>query len=54
MAVPTVKLSANQNKGGDIQRYKNKDAGMTIKLQEMVNRKSASPQIDSLIIPTSH
>ena len=42
VGVPTVKLSANQYQGGDIQQYKNKYAGMTIKSQEMVNRESAS------------
>ena len=36
VGVLTVKLSANQYQGSDIQRYKNKDAGMTIKLREMV------------------
>ena len=37
-----MKLSANQYQCGDIQQYKNKDAGMTIKSQEMVNHESAS------------
>ena len=50
VGVPTVKLSANQYQGGDIQRYKNKDAGMTIKLREMVNRESAYPQITPKLI----
>ena len=38
-----MKLSANQYQGGDIQHYKNKDAGMTIKSQKMVNCESAPP-----------
>ena len=35
-----MKLSANHYQGGDIQCYKKKDAGMTIKLQEMINHMS--------------